>query len=154
MKILATVKRRFLSMTMVLGIAFVLLVSLVLSAGVAAVGHRKQQAEPVKHAVLLALDQPPPAESVVGADALPHALHGLVVRACPGRASDVPHHLGVAVQRDQLRLVGRAQPSQAESPRLEHDPIILARPRGRETGSCAWLASRATFCRDLHRRSR
>ncbi|MFN8637233.1 MAG: YihY/virulence factor BrkB family protein [Chloroflexota bacterium] len=36
--IMATVKRRFLSMTMVLGIAFVLLVSLVLSAGIAAVG--------------------------------------------------------------------------------------------------------------------
>jgi len=35
---LATIKRRFLSMTMVLGIAFVLLVSLVVSAGVAAVG--------------------------------------------------------------------------------------------------------------------
>jgi membrane protein len=36
--IVATVKRRFLSMTMVLGIAFVLLVSLVLSAGLSAVG--------------------------------------------------------------------------------------------------------------------
>lgn len=36
--IVATIKRRFLSMTMVLGIGFVLLVSLVLSAGVAAVG--------------------------------------------------------------------------------------------------------------------
>jgi len=35
--LLATVKRRFLSMTMVLGIAFVLLVSLVLSAGLTAV---------------------------------------------------------------------------------------------------------------------
>src|SRR5215207_1249297 len=35
---LATVKRRFLSMTMVLGIGFLLLVSLVLSAGIAAVG--------------------------------------------------------------------------------------------------------------------
>lgn len=35
---LAMVKRRFLSMTMVLGIAFVLLVSLVLSAGLSAVG--------------------------------------------------------------------------------------------------------------------
>jgi hypothetical protein len=34
----ATVKRRFLSMTMVLGIAFVLLVSLVLSAGLSAIG--------------------------------------------------------------------------------------------------------------------
>jgi membrane protein len=36
--IVSTVKRRFLSMTMVLGIAFVLLVSLVLSAGVSAIG--------------------------------------------------------------------------------------------------------------------
>jgi membrane protein len=36
--LVATVKRRFLSMTMVLGIAFVLLVSLVLSAGLSAVG--------------------------------------------------------------------------------------------------------------------
>jgi membrane protein len=36
--IVQTIKRRFLSMTMVLGIAFVLLVSLVLSAGVSAVG--------------------------------------------------------------------------------------------------------------------
>jgi membrane protein len=36
--IVATIKRRFLSMTMVLGIAFVLLVSLVLSAGLSAVG--------------------------------------------------------------------------------------------------------------------
>jgi membrane protein len=36
--IVATVKRRFLSMTMVLGIAFVLLVSLVLSAGLSAIG--------------------------------------------------------------------------------------------------------------------
>jgi membrane protein len=36
--LMATVKRRFLSMTLVLGIAFVLLVSLVLSAGLSAVG--------------------------------------------------------------------------------------------------------------------
>ena len=36
--ILATLKRRFLSMTMVLGVGFVLLVSLVITAGVAAVG--------------------------------------------------------------------------------------------------------------------
>jgi membrane protein len=36
--LVATLKRRFLSMTMVLGIAFVLLVSLVLSAGLSAVG--------------------------------------------------------------------------------------------------------------------
>jgi membrane protein len=36
--LVTTVKRRFLSMTMVLGIAFVLLVSLVLSAGLSAVG--------------------------------------------------------------------------------------------------------------------
>src|ERR1044071_9257129 len=37
--LMATVKRRFLSMTMVLGIAFILLVSLVLSAGLSAVGN-------------------------------------------------------------------------------------------------------------------
>jgi membrane protein len=36
--IMATIKRRFLSMTMVLGIGFLLLVSLLLSAGLAAVG--------------------------------------------------------------------------------------------------------------------
>lgn len=36
---LATIKRRFMSMTMVLGIGFLLLVSLVLSAGVSAVGN-------------------------------------------------------------------------------------------------------------------
>ena len=36
---LATIKRRFLSMTMVLGIGFMLLVSLVLSAGISAVGN-------------------------------------------------------------------------------------------------------------------
>ena len=39
---LATIKRRFLSMTMVLGIGFMLLVSLVLSAGVAVVGNLLQ----------------------------------------------------------------------------------------------------------------
>ena len=39
---LATIKRRFLSMTMVLGIGFMLLVSLILSAGISAVGNLLQ----------------------------------------------------------------------------------------------------------------
>ena len=54
--ILATVKEKFLSFTMVLGIAFLLLVSLVVSAGVSALGHFLGGLLPVSELVLQAIN--------------------------------------------------------------------------------------------------
>ena len=71
------------------------------------------------------LDAPEPERAVVGGDALADARQPLGGRSDARRAADVAHHVGIAVEGDEVALVGRAQPAEPESRGLDASGLTI-----------------------------
>src|SRR2546422_10230019 len=81
--------------------------------------HPEQGAEAVGDAGTT-LHEPEAQRRLILGDALSHPRGRLVGRSCSRRAAHVAHDFRVAVERDEVALVGGTQPSQPESRRLDH----------------------------------
>src|SRR5438552_3410827 len=79
--------------------------------------HPEQGAEAVGDAGTT-LHEPEAQRRLILGDALSHPRGRLVGRSCPRRAAHVAHDFRVAVERDEVALVGGTQPSQPEVPNL------------------------------------